>query len=400
MKSGARRSFSAARRAARSAPIGGDAGRRRRRRRVGRGATRRPGGRPARRAPARRGRATITHRSSRQRPSGLSVPPDEVRQRSRHRRAVPFPTVRSAPRSSVRPYPTAVGAGHPGRTSLWCPGDHDDQPGRTRAERSVGDRVPGVHRCPDGVRDRCRVPGLRSSCAPTSTSTRVASARRSPGPSTSPGWRSVSCSVACSPIDSAAATCWPAVWCSTGWAPCASAVAPGLELLLVARFVWGLGASAPSVLRFAIARDLYDGDRMARVVATFTAVFLIGPIFVPFVGEAILVVGSWRTVFLVGVVLAAVAFVWTLRFGETMAVEHRRPIRFRPFAEAFVVGRADSGDVVGARGLDAVHRVVLRVARQLPADPRRGLRPRQPVHRVLRFVRCRHGASRCCSTTG
>lgn len=115
----------------------------------------------------------------------------------------------------------------------------------------------------------------------------------------------------------------------------ASAAAPGLELLLLARFVWGLGASAPSVLRFAIARDLYDGDRMARVVATFTAVFLIGPIFVPFVGEAILLVGSWRTVFLVGVLLAAIAFLWTLRFGETMAVEHRRPIRLRPFAEAF-----------------------------------------------------------------
>ena len=115
----------------------------------------------------------------------------------------------------------------------------------------------------------------------------------------------------------------------------ASAASPDLEWLLVARFVWGLGAAAPSVLRFAIARDLYDGDRMARVVATFTAFFLIGPIFVPFVGEAILLFGSWRTVFLVGVLLAAVAFLWTLRFGETMAVEHRRPIRFLPFAEAF-----------------------------------------------------------------
>jgi DHA1 family bicyclomycin/chloramphenicol resistance-like MFS transporter len=115
----------------------------------------------------------------------------------------------------------------------------------------------------------------------------------------------------------------------------ASALAPGLEWLLVARFVWGLGASAPSVLRFAIARDLYSGDRMARVVATFTAFFLIGPIVVPFIGEAILTVGSWRTVFLVGVVLAAFAFVWTVRFGETMAPDHRRPIRFGPFTDAF-----------------------------------------------------------------
>lgn len=115
-----------------------------------------------------------------------------------------------------------------------------------------------------------------------------------------------------------------------------SALAPSLELLLVARFVWGLGASAPSVLRFAIARDLYSGDRMARVVSTFTAFFLIGPIVVPFAGEAILLVGTWRTVFLTGVVLASIAFAWTLRFGETMTIEHRRSVQFRPFVAAFV----------------------------------------------------------------
>jgi DHA1 family bicyclomycin/chloramphenicol resistance-like MFS transporter len=115
----------------------------------------------------------------------------------------------------------------------------------------------------------------------------------------------------------------------------ASALAPALGWLLVARLVWGLGASAPSVLRFAIARDLYEGDRMARVVATFTAAFLIGPILVPFVGEAILVVGSWRMIFLGGVVLAAVAVAWTVRFGETMSADFRRPIRVGPFVEAF-----------------------------------------------------------------
>ena len=52
----------------------------------------------------------------------------------------------------------------------------------------------------------------------------------------------------------------------------ASALAPNLAVLLVARFVWGLGASAPTVLRMAIARDLFEGDRMARVVSTVAAV--------------------------------------------------------------------------------------------------------------------------------
>lgn len=123
-------------------------------------------------------------------------------------------------------------------------------------------------------------------------------------------------------------------------AAAASAASTSLEMLLIARFVWGLGASAPSVLRFAVARDLYSGDRMARVVSIFMAVFLIGPIIVPFVGEAILTVGSWRTVFAGGVLLAAVAVVWTLRFGETMDPADRRPIRLASFREAFfAVGR-------------------------------------------------------------
>lgn len=89
------------------------------------------------------------------------------------------------------------------------------------------------------------------------------------------------------------------------------------------------------MLRFAIARDLYAGDRMARVVSTFTAVFLLGPILVPFAGQALLLVGSWRTVFATGAVLALIGTVWSFRFGETMAPEHRRTMRFAPFAQAF-----------------------------------------------------------------
>lgn len=115
----------------------------------------------------------------------------------------------------------------------------------------------------------------------------------------------------------------------------ASALSPSLGLLLAARFVWGCGAAAPSVLRFTIARDLYEGDRMARVVSTFSAIFLLGPIFVPVLGQGVLVVGSWRTIFAVGILLAAFALVWTMRFGETMDPANRRPIRLAPLRAAF-----------------------------------------------------------------
>ena len=114
-----------------------------------------------------------------------------------------------------------------------------------------------------------------------------------------------------------------------------AATANGLGMLLVGRFIWGLGAAAPAVLRMAIARDLYAGERMARVVSLVTAVFLIGPIVVPFIGEWILLSGSWRAVFAVAIALAAVALAWAFAFGETLAPEHRQPLRVAPITRAF-----------------------------------------------------------------
>ncbi len=115
----------------------------------------------------------------------------------------------------------------------------------------------------------------------------------------------------------------------------AAALATSFTLLLVARAIWGLGAASPAVLRVAIARDLYDGDQMAKVVTIVMAVFLIGPIVAPFLGEAILQVGSWRLVFTAAVALAALAAAWTIRFGETLADDARRPLTARPLLEAF-----------------------------------------------------------------
>ena len=88
--------------------------------------------------------------------------------------------------------------------------------------------------------------------------------------------------------------------------------------LLVMRFVWGLGAASPCVIRLAIARDLYSGDQMARVISFVMAVFLLGPAVAPAVGEGILLVGDWRLVCFMSAPLAAVAVYWTVRFGESL----------------------------------------------------------------------------------
>jgi DHA1 family bicyclomycin/chloramphenicol resistance-like MFS transporter len=100
-------------------------------------------------------------------------------------------------------------------------------------------------------------------------------------------------------------------------------VAPSFGWLLAARLVWGLGASVPAVLRNAIARDLYSGDKMARVVSIAMAVFLLGPIFVPSIVTAMLQVGSFRIIFAVAIALAVVGFLWSRVFGETLPPERR-----------------------------------------------------------------------------
>lgn len=105
-----------------------------------------------------------------------------------------------------------------------------------------------------------------------------------------------------------------------------ASLAPSFGLLLASRFVWGIGAAGPAVIANAIARDLYTGDQMARVLSLTMAVFLIGPTVAPLIGEALLLTGVWQLVFLVGAALAIVGVTWTVRFGETLPDDRRRPI--------------------------------------------------------------------------
>ena len=109
----------------------------------------------------------------------------------------------------------------------------------------------------------------------------------------------------------------------------------GFATLLASRLLWGLGNGAPAAMRATVARDLYLGDDMARVVSRVMGFFLLGPIVVPLLAEGILAVGSWRTVFTLGLALAGVGTVWSLRFGETLAPVDRRPLGWAATGAAF-----------------------------------------------------------------
>ena len=108
----------------------------------------------------------------------------------------------------------------------------------------------------------------------------------------------------------------------------ASAAAPTFGVLLIARLVWGVGAAAPAGLRSAITRDLYQGDAMARITTIMMAVFLLGPVFVPLLGDAMIRVAPWRTIFWFAAALAIIGAIWCVLFGETLSPENQRPLEF------------------------------------------------------------------------
>lgn len=104
----------------------------------------------------------------------------------------------------------------------------------------------------------------------------------------------------------------------------ATTFAPNFTLLLIGRFVWGLGSAGPRIVSQAILRDRFSGDVLARAMAVMFAIFLIVPTLAPLIGQAVLVLGSWRYTFAVGPVFAVLVYLWMTRLDETLALDDRR----------------------------------------------------------------------------
>jgi len=69
------------------------------------------------------------------------------------------------------------------------------------------------------------------------------------------------------------------------------------EQLLVLRFVQGIGGSIGRAIGMAVVRDLYTGPTAAKLVGMMMLVLGLAPILGPLLGSAILMVASWRWIF-------------------------------------------------------------------------------------------------------
>lgn len=85
-----------------------------------------------------------------------------------------------------------------------------------------------------------------------------------------------------------------------------------LETLWASRFLQALGGGMSIVNSSAIVRDIYKGADSARAMSRISAIMMVAPMLAPFLGSAILHLGSWRIIFVI-LAIYAVALLLTLK---------------------------------------------------------------------------------------
>jgi DHA1 family bicyclomycin/chloramphenicol resistance-like MFS transporter len=113
------------------------------------------------------------------------------------------------------------------------------------------------------------------------------------------------------------------------------AFAGSFLLLIAGRVAMGASAAVTRVLVVAMVRDLFEAEAMARVMSLVFMTFMLVPVLAPNIGQAILLVASWRAIFIVLAAYALTMLIWSsFRLPETLHPEYRRSLEWREMAGA------------------------------------------------------------------
>jgi len=132
-----------------------------------------------------------------------------------------------------------------------------------------------------------------------------------------------------------------------------SSLAPSLTLLFAARFVWGVGAAGGRVLSLAIVRDRFSGARMARMMSSIMAVFIIVPMIAPTFGAVALRFVTWHQLVGLNVVAALIILASLRQLEETLPPASRRSLRAGELSAALtrILRHPRSGPLVLAQAV-------------------------------------------------
>jgi len=117
-----------------------------------------------------------------------------------------------------------------------------------------------------------------------------------------------------------------------------SGLSENFSLMLMGRFLQGIGAASPRVTSIAIIRDQFAGREMARVMSFVMAIFIFVPTIAPSLGEIMLYLANWRAIFVVFAIVAMIAIFWVYhRLPETLHAQDRRPFTLSSISQGVCV---------------------------------------------------------------
>ena len=128
--------------------------------------------------------------------------------------------------------------------------------------------------------------------------------------------------------------------------------APTVELVTVGRVFQGIGAAGSGVVAMAIVRDLFNGQRLIRMLSRLALVWGLAPVLAPVLGSQLLRVVEWRGIFIVlaayGLVMVVVSSFFMIETlpadrrgafsGRSIARRYRHLVHDRAFVGAAILG--------------------------------------------------------------
>ena len=107
-------------------------------------------------------------------------------------------------------------------------------------------------------------------------------------------------------------------------------LAGSLEMVILGRFLQGVGVAGPKIATRAMIRDQFDGDAMARIMSFMFTLFILVPMLAPALAQGLIAIAGWRSVFAAYLVIAGILGLWlAVRQPETLPAPKRIPFRPR-----------------------------------------------------------------------
>ncbi|OEU66216.1 MAG: multidrug transporter CflA [Desulfovibrio sp. S3730MH75] len=99
--------------------------------------------------------------------------------------------------------------------------------------------------------------------------------------------------------------------------------AQSITWLVAARIIQAAGAAAAFTLSLALSKDLYEGPERQKILAWVGVILALSPMLAPTLGSWLLLVASWRWIFVCQAVLAVISLYGSFKLEEPLKVKTR-----------------------------------------------------------------------------